>query len=182
MNKLFKPLSILMAIAFLLTACAPMVAQTAKAAPAEANYQSTLGKPVSDRSVANFIASNACDQSGSFQLCRKAGVALWMDQNQIVRTAYLYARESQDFSAYKGELPFGLATDDTRAAVELKLGQPKEVHAPQAGWESGLPDEASSPDHLHFWADYKRFGVTIIYDSPAADDRNANIQAILVNK
>src|SRR5512133_1856988 len=113
MNKLFNPLSFLMAMAFLLTACATAVAQTVKAAPAEANYQSMLGRSVNDRSVANFIASNDCDQSGSFQLCRNAGLALWMDQNQIVRTAYLYARESQNFSAYKGELPFGLTPDDT---------------------------------------------------------------------
>ena len=66
--------------------------------------------------------------------------------------------------------------------LEEKLGQPKEVHAPQAGWVPGLPDEGGSPDRTHYWAVYNRFGITIVYNSPIASDKNASIHAILVNE
>lgn len=77
-------------------------------------------------------------------------------------------------------LPYGLTTQDTMASVEQKLGQPRVTYAPQAGWEPGLPDEGSSPDHVHYWAIYKRFGLTIVYDTPSAKDKNATIHAIRV--
>jgi hypothetical protein len=60
--------------------------------------------------------------------------------------------------------------------------QPKVQQAPQAGWELGLPDESGTPDHTHYWAIYKRFGLTIVYNSPSATDKGATIYAILVNK
>ncbi|RPJ23165.1 MAG: hypothetical protein EHM33_21705 [Chloroflexi bacterium] len=182
MNKFFKTLSLLAAIAFFATACIPPVVEVAQAAPAEVSYRAVLGKSTSDRDVADFISSNDCTQTGSFQLCRPAGLALWTDADQIVETAYLYVSNSDGFAAYKGALPLGLAPGDTMASVEEKLGQPKVAHALQAGWKPGLPDEGRSPDHKYFWAIYKRFGVTVIYNTPAANDRNATIHAILVNK
>ena len=78
-------------------------------------------------------------------------------------------------------LPYGLTAQDTMASVEYKLGQPREIHAPQAGWEPGLPDEGGSPDHAHYWAIYKRFGLTVVYNTPSASDKNATIHAIYVN-
>ena len=182
MNKLFKDLSLIAAIAFLAVACAPQVVDIARAAPAEVGYQATLGKSLSDKNVAAFIASNNCAPSGPFQLCQGAGVALWTDADQVVKTAYLYVREADGFLSYKGALPVGLARNDTMADVEEQLGQPKVEHAPQAGWQLGLPDEGGSPDHIHYWATYKRFGLTVIYNSPSANDKNATIHAILVNR
>jgi hypothetical protein len=182
MNKLFKDLSLIAAIAFLAGACVPQVVDIARAAPAEVGYQATLGKSLSDKNVAAFIASNNCAPSGPFQLCQGAGVALWTDADQVVKTAYLYVREADGFSSYKGALPVGLARNDTMADVEEQLGQPKVEHAPQAGWQLGLPDEGGSPDHIHYWATYKRFGLTVIYNSPSANDKNATIHAILVNR
>ena len=79
-------------------------------------------------------------------------------------------------------LPYSLSMQDTMATVEQKLGQPRVTFAPQAGWEAGLPDAGSSPDHLHYWAIYKHFGVTVVYNSPSAADKNATIYKILVNK
>jgi len=79
-------------------------------------------------------------------------------------------------------LPYGLTMQDTMATVEQKFGQPKVVYAPQAGWEAGLPDEGGPPDHIHYWAIYKRFGVTVVYNSPSAADKNATIYKILVSK
>jgi hypothetical protein len=79
-------------------------------------------------------------------------------------------------------LPYGLSMRDTMATVEQKLGQPRVTYAPQAGWELGLPDEGGSPDHKHYWAIYKRFGLTIVYDSPSPDDKGATIYAIRVNR
>lgn len=75
-------------------------------------------------------------------------------------------------------LPYGLTMEDTRAIVEQKLGQPRVSHAPQAGWEPGLPDEGGSPDRLHYWAIYRRFGIVIIYNSPSPQDRSATIHAV----
>ena len=79
-------------------------------------------------------------------------------------------------------LPYGLTAQDTRATVEQKLGHPRVVYAPQAGWEPGLPDEGGSPDHIHYWAIYKRFGLTVIYNSPSPNDKSATIHAIRVHE
>ena len=182
MNKFFKTLSLLAVIAFFATACIPPVVDVAQAAPAAAGYQTMLGRSVSDQAVADFIANNNCTQTGSFQICQPAGLALWTDADQIVKTAYLYLSNSEGFTAYNGALPLGLLRNDTMASVEQKLGQPRDVHALPGPWEPGLPDEGSSPDHIHYWAVYKRFGVTVIYNTPAANDKNATIYAILVSK
>lgn len=182
MHKLFKTLSLLAVMAVFATACIPPVIDVARAAPAESGYQATLGKPVNDQTVSDFIAGNKCTPSGAFQLCQQAGLALWTDEHQIVKGAYLYLDNSTGFSNYAGALPLGLVRNDTMADVEQKMGQPRVPHAPQAGWEPGLPDEGSSPDRIHYWAVYKRFGVTIIYNSPSLNDKNATIHAILVHK
>ena len=143
MNKLFKTLSLLATIAFFASACVPPVVDVAQAAPAAPSYQVMLGKSVRDRDVADFIISNSCIPSGSFQLCKSAGLALRVDEDQFVETAYLYLDRYGDFAPYRGALPLALARQDTRTDVEHKLGQPKVEHAPQAGWELGLPDEGA---------------------------------------
>lgn len=186
MNTFFKILGWLAVFAFSAAACSvveiPPILDVAQAAPAEAGYQTTLGKPVSDRIVADFIGSNSCKASGSFQLCPSAGLALWADEDRVVETAYLYLSNSGNFTPYRGELPLGLERTDTMMDVEEKLGQPVVVYAPQAGWESGLPDEGSAPDRIHYRASYSRFGITILYNSPSPNDKNTGIHAILVSR
>lgn len=174
----------LMAIALFATACAPQVAQaeSAGANPVAATYQDVLGMSLNNKSVADFVARNNCANSGTFELCKNAGMALWLDADRVVKTVYLYPAGTNGFTPYQGELPFNLSADDTMAAVEQKLGQPKVEFAPQAGWQPGLPDEGTTPDHAHYWAIYKRFGITIVYSSPFADDKNATVYGILVNK
>ena len=185
MNKSFNTLSILVAITLFSTACSAQVVQAQsekRAAPKAVTYESVLGKSVNANDVADFIASNNCTPSGQFQLCQSVGLALWTDADQTIERAYLYVSNSDDFTAYRGELPFGLVPSDTMAMVEQKFGQPKTAHAPQAGWELGLPDESGTPDHIHYWATYKRFGVTIVYNSPSVNDKGATIHAILISK
>ena len=184
MNKRFQILSILAALALFATACGAQVvqAQQAQAAPKAAAYEAVLGKPLHDKDVADFIVSNSCSSTGQFQLCNDAGVALQVGQGQKVETVYLYPNKTDDFSAYRGALPLGLAFNDTMADVEDWFGQPKVEQAPQAGWEPGLPDVSGTPDHIHYWAMYERFGVTIVYNSPSATDKGATIHAILVSK
>jgi hypothetical protein len=185
MNKFLNTLSTLAAIALFSTACGAQVVQAQpeeRAVRKAVSYDAVLGKSVNAKDVADFIASNNCTSSGQFQLCQSVGLTLWTDADQTIQTAYLYISNSDDFTAYRGELPLGLASDDTMATVEQKLGQPKIDHAPQAGWQLGLPDESGSPDHLHYWAIYKRFGVTVVYNSPSANDEGATIHAILVGK
>ncbi len=185
MNKLFRTLSILAAMALFITACSAQAVQAQseeRAAPKAVTYQAVLGKPADAKDVADFIASNNCTPSGQFQLCQSVGLALWADSDQTIKTAYLYISNSDDFTAYRGELPFGLVSNDTMANVEQKFGQPKVTQAPQAGWDPGLPDAGGTPDHIHYWATYQRFGVTIVYNSPSVEDKGATIHAILVSK
>jgi hypothetical protein len=183
MNKLFKNLSILATIALFITACGAQVVQAQpEVLRKAATYQAVLGKSLNDKEVADFIASNKCAGDAQFQLCKAVGMALWINSDKMVKTVYLNLNNADGFAAYKGELPLGLASNDTMATVEQKFRQPIEVHAPQAGWTSGLPDEGSSPDHVHYSAIYKRFGVTIIYNSPSANDKGATIHAILFSK
>ena len=84
--------------------------------------------------------------------------------------------------AAPAKLPYSLTMQDTMATVEQKLGQPAVTFAPQAGWELGLPDEGGSPDHIHYWAIYKRFGVTVIYNTPSLLDKSATIYEINVDE
>jgi hypothetical protein len=188
MNKLFKTLSLFAMLAFFVTACIPPVVNVAQAAPAEAaapkavTYQAVLGKSLNDKDVADFVASNKCASATQFQLCRSVGMVLWTDSIQKVQSVFLYAGQSDGFAAYQGQLPFGLRFTDTMEMVEEKLGYPVEIHAPQAGWVSRLPDEGIAPDHFHYVATYEQFDLTVIYNSPAANDKNATIYAILVNK
>jgi hypothetical protein len=98
----------------------------------------------------------------------------------VVIVAAVFAQARQASAAVS--LPYGLTMQDTMASVEQKFGQPRVTFSPQAGWEGGVPDEGGSPDHIHYWAIYKRFGVTVVYNSPSAADKNATIYKILVNK
>ena len=75
-------------------------------------------------------------------------------------------------------LPYGLTMEDTRATVEQKLGQPYVPDLPHLGWEPALPDEGGSPDRMHYWAIYRRFGIVIVYNSPAPRDMGATIYAV----
>ena len=75
-------------------------------------------------------------------------------------------------------LPYGLTMEDTRATVEQKLGQPYVPDLPHLGWEPALPDEGGSPDRMHYWAIYRRFGIVIVYNSPAPRDMGATIHAV----
>jgi len=100
----------------------------------------------------------------------------------ITIVALAFGAHVREGEAAPNSLPFNLEMQDTMAAVEQKFGQPMVAGIPQAGWEAGLPDEGGSPDHVHYWAVYKRFGVTVVYNSPFASDKNATIHAILVNK
>ena len=85
-------------------------------------------------------------------------------------------------SADSPNLPYGLSLQDTMASVEQKLGQPRVMFAPQAGWQPGLPDAGGSPDHTTYWAVYKRFGVTIVYNTPSISDKHATILDILIDE
>ena len=87
-----------------------------------------------------------------------------------------------DVQAAPAKPPYGLTMQDTMASVEKKLGQPKVMFAPQAGWQPGLPDEGGSPDHIHYWAIYKRFGVTIVYTTPSLFDKNATIYDVILDE
>jgi hypothetical protein len=185
MNKRFQILIALAAITLFAAtfgALAVRAQPAERAAPKAASYEAVLGKSLADRDVADFLASNRCSSTDRFQLCNAAGMALLIGESQKVETVYLYPGTIPGFAAYKGTLPLGLAADDTMASIQEKFGQPKVQHVPQAGWEPGLPDESGTPDHIHYWAIYKRFGVTVVYNSPSGADQGATIYAVLVSR
>lgn len=189
MNKFFNTFRKFVVIAFVIGAFG---AQAAWARPASdqskvnttaaTSYNAMLGKSVKDHNVADFITKNSCTGMIIFELCQHVGMALLVDHDQMVQGVFLYPGKLDGFDAYKGELPYGLAFTDTMGMVEQKFSHPIEIHAPQAGWDPGFPDEGGTPDHFHYFADYKRLGVTIIYNSPSANDKGATIQAILVDR
>jgi hypothetical protein len=177
MTKRFKSLSILSVIIFFSSACGPWVVHTQprqQIAP-KAVYESILGRPVTDEAVADFVASNHCSSANAFLLCQAAGMALWVDSNQVVEIVYLYLNRVDGFTPYNGELPYGLKYYDIMGAVEYKLKK-------HGLGNHGLPDEGGTPDHLHYWATYHQAGMTIIYNSPSAEDEDATIYAILVGR
>jgi len=185
MNKSYPILTIFVAITLFAATFGALVVQAQsaeRAAPEAATYEAVLGKSLDDTNVADFIARNRCAGTGQFQLCKPAGMALMIGAGQKIQTVYLYPKANADFAAYSGSLPLGLSANDTMASVEDKFGQPKVQHAAQAGWQPGLPDQSGTPDHIHYWAIYKRFGVTVVYNSPSGTDKGATIHAILVSK
>jgi hypothetical protein len=181
MKTLIKTFGIFAVLPLLIVSCNLGADQTQAEEPATPKvtpYEVVLGKSLTDIVVADFIASNNCAPAAHFQLCKDAGIALWSDSDRAVKTVYLYSGNVDGFRRYRGKLPFGLSFYDPLWRVEHKLSELDEDDSLE---QAGLPDEASSPDHMHYWAMYKRFSVTVIYNSPGADE-DAYIYAILVHK
>jgi hypothetical protein len=177
MNKLFTTLSIFAVIALLSISCSVQVVQARpgdRAPSKPAPFEALLGKSLTDQDVADFLASNRCSSTAQFQFCKEIGMALGVNSNQIVETVFLYLENTDGFTAYQGELPFQLKANDNREVVEAKLKEQR------VG--TGMPNEEGLFDHTHCWATYDAAGMTIIYNSPSADDKNATIHAILVEK
>jgi hypothetical protein len=169
---------VLAVLSLLLMGCSPQTVQMepkANSVPEATSYQAVLGKSLSDKDVADFMAIHNCSSAAQFQLCNDEGMALLISSDQIVETVYLYLNNIEGFAPYKGELPFGLKFYDTMDAVEYKLNK-KGVGI------AGLPDSGDTPDHLHYLANYQQVSMTIIYNSPSAEDEDATIHAILMSK
>ena len=178
MNMFIHKLHIFAVLPLLLASCSlhTVPSQTEEpAARASVPYKEMLGKSLTDQVVANFLNSNNCSSAAQFQLCNDMGVALSSDPDQIVETVYFYLNDVEGFAPYKGELPFGLKFYDTMGAVQYKLKR-------KGVGSAGLPDSGDTPDHLHYWANYQQVGMTIIYNSPSAEDEDATIYAIQVSR
>ena len=178
MNTFIHKLHIFAVLPLLIVSCSlyTVPAQPdAQAARASVPYKEMLSKSLTDEVVANFVLSNHCSSAAQFQLCNDMGVALSINTDQIVETVYFYLNNVEGFSPYKGELPFGLKFYDTMGAVEYKLKR-------KGVGSAGLPDSGDIPDHLHYWANYQQAGMTIIYNSPSAEDEDATIYAIHVSR
>ena len=174
MNALLKVFGLFSVISLLIGGCAAQPEQEEQVASKAATYKSILGKSLSDVAMAEFLASNECSSANHFLLCQSAGMALWIESNQVVETVYLYLNNDEGFSPYQGELPYGLKFYDIMGGVEHKLRK----HGLGNG---GLPDEGATPDYLHYWATYQQVGMTIIYNSPSPEDEDATIYAILLS-
>jgi hypothetical protein len=175
MKRLYRLLCVSNVVLWFITACSAQTVQGEQIPPKPVTYTDVLGKSLNDKAVTDFLASNNCSSAAQFQLCEDVGVALLIGSEQKVETVYLYLNNADGFVPYKGELPFGLKFYDTMGAVEHKLKR-------QGVGSAGLPDSVETPDHLHCWATYQQAGMTIIYNSPSAEDEDATIHAILVSK
>ena len=177
MNPLTKIVTICIALLLLMSGCSLQAVYPqpkVQAAVRETVYEDMLGKSVTDRFIADFLASNHCTGENQFRLCMETGLALWLDANQVVETVYLYVNNWDGFAPYKGELPFGLKFYDTMGAVEYKLKR-------QGVGIAGRPDYGQTPDYMHYRAVYKQAGMTVIYNSPFVDE-DATIYAVLIHK
>lgn len=177
MTKVRKSLVVFFLLVLFTVACSTSSTSSAKAQPTV--YQKVLGRSVTDETVVDFLSGNDCVAAMQFHLCQSAGIALWLDSSQIVKTVWLYANNAEGFNRYRGKLPFGLTFYDPMWLVEEKLSVVEVDESSQVAYESGLPDAGSSPDHLHYWAIYERLGLIIIYDFPYADE-DAYIYAVVV--
>jgi hypothetical protein len=178
MNVFINKLHIFALLSVLIVSCTLHTVQAqpeGRITKSTAPYANLLGKSLTDKVVADFIASNNCSSAAQYQLCEEVGVALLIDLNQMVESVYLYLNNTEGFGPYQGDLPFGLKFYDTMGAVEYKLKR-------QGMGNAGLPDSVETPDHLHCWATYQQAGMTVIYNSPSAEDEDATIHAILVSK
>lgn len=182
MDRHFKTFSFLAMIVFFVTACGAISPAQSKesALPKPATYQEVLAKSLNDRAVIDFISRNQCYPANQFHQCKDIGLAFWTDSDQIVKTVYLYSGHANGFRRYRGTLPYGLSFYDPLWKVELKLQQLDEDDTLQASERAGSPYEGSSPDHFHYWAIYRRLGMTVIYEVPFAN-QDAYIYAILVH-
>lgn len=173
MSRFYRGFIILIAFAQLMTACSAPSVRVHQSDSQAHGYRQLLGKPATDMEVSNWLATSKCVHAAQFEVCKEAGLALWMDASGIVRNVYLYLHNSDGFASYKAELPFGLKFYDTMGAVEYKLDR-------QGIGKEGLPDESAVPDHFHYWAFYREASMTIIYNTPFADE-DATIYAIVLS-
>ena len=146
---------------------------------AKREYQILLDKFLSDGEVVNFISTNNCVSAEGFYLCREAGIAFWVDSMQVVKMVWLYSWSADGFSQYHGELPYGISFYDPMWLVIQKMKVFDDESTSMETSMNGLPDVGSSPDHMYYWAEYRRFNIIIIYDCPSADE-DAYIYAIVV--
>jgi hypothetical protein len=169
MRKLYWCLFTLVLLAFSMTACA---AQSVQAASKPAPYEGLLGKSLTDQDVSGFIAANHCSSVEELRHCKEIGVVLGANSDLVVQTVFLYLENTDGFTAFQGELPFGLRRGDSRETVETKLKEQR------VG--TGMANEEGLFDRTHCWATYYAAGMTIIYNSPSAHDKNATMHAIIV--
>jgi hypothetical protein len=182
MHQLYKVLGLIL-ITLLITSCSTDFFSKESGEKTSAKvplYRLLLGRALTDKVVADFIASNQCTVTEPYIYCREAGMDLLVDPDQIVVSIFLYLNKASglvpnegDYRPYNGELPFGLKFYDTLEAVEHKLKQ-------QGVGNDGLPDSGTIPDRMRYVATYNEAGMTIIYNSDR--DEDPSIHAIVVSK
>jgi len=169
MRKLYWYCLTLVLLTPFLTSC---IAQSVRAASKPAPYEALLDQALTDQDVIHFIAANHCSSVERLRLCKEIGLVLGVHSNGVVETLFLYLENTDGFTAYQGELPFRLKINDSREAVEAKLKEQR------VG--TGMANEEGVFDRTHCWATYYAAGLTIIYNSPSANDKNATMHAIIV--
>jgi hypothetical protein len=177
MGQLYRYACLLAAMVFFITACNARSIQRERAGEDVSKSLISdmyMGKSLTENAIADFLVVHQCHRLNQFQICEEMGMALETSADQVIETVFIYLKNIDGFSAYTGELPFGLESSDTRETVESKFRQQR------VG--TGTPNERGLLDRTHSWATYYSAGMTIIYESPSADDRSAKMHAILVTR
>lgn len=179
MGTFYRYLYVLVTIPLMVSACSSRDMDTQPSAGESLHYEKFLGKSINDVTILDWMTTNDCTSAAEFELCRDAGMAFWLDSEQIVKTIYLYLNNEAGFAPYKGPLPMGLKFYDTLGAVQYKI---RSLEA-DGHISSGVMDDmykGSSPDHMHYWVNYDPYNLTVIYNSPFPDE-DATIYAILLH-
>jgi len=176
MNRLIKFFIVLSVIVLL---SAVYKVQTTQAS-VPVDYQLALYASLDDQSATGYFVAHNCSVTGDFRLCPESGLAFQVDDVGLIRQVYFYIQQDNGFSPFSGKLPFDIEVSDTMADVQHKLGHPMVPQMPMLGWELGLPSHGGTPDHIHYWAVYEQYNLTIVYNTPLADDLNASIYIILI--
>lgn len=176
MSKLSKRLFPFIAILLFLSACSPQKVRTSQPAQKSFPYMDLFGSSLNDQALTDLLTTNHCVHATQFEFCKEIGLAFWLDSGQRVREIYLYLNNTDGFAPYRGELPLGLKFYDTLGAVDYKM---RSMESESSTTVNAVNYEGSSPDHIHYWIHYKPYGVTVIYNSPFADE-DATIYAVVV--
>jgi hypothetical protein len=177
MGLLYRYVYLVVAITISMTACSARSVQNHQTGDDVSKSPLSdlfMQKSVTDKAILDFLAANKCHRLNQFQMCEEIGMTLETNANQVIESVFIYLKNTESFNTYKGELPFNLELDDSRETVESKLRQQR------VG--TGVPNERGQFDRTHCWATYYSAGMTIIYDSPSADDRAARMHAIVVTR
>ena len=130
------------------------------------NLASMVSKKLSDNETKNWF-SNLGDppevstyEDTFYYTFKNKGISILFRKPEILRTIFLYAEGTDDFSQYQGVLPFQLTFDLNRKTIESIFGK---------------PESSGGGKYYNFYVSYDSKGIGITYNTLDPDDMDAKI-------